>query len=107
MLAEKSYVYIPEAKEYIENLLLMTQNRKPNHIFLISSNQLRLIAAKESGFCAIPIMQYQQNMVDDDKQLNLVENYLIKLRYSNDMMYKNNIDFGFLTRKLMKKKALE
>ena len=34
--------------------------------------------------------------MEDDKELILVENYLLKLRYSNDMKSKNNIDFGFL-----------
>ena len=42
--------------------------------------------------------------MEDDKQLNLVENYLLKLRYSNDMKYKNNIDFGYLTKKQINKK---
>jgi hypothetical protein len=32
----------------------------------------------------------------DDYQLNLVENYLLKLKYANDMKRKNNSDFGFL-----------
>ena len=27
----------------------------------------------------------------------MVENYLLKLRYTNDMKSKNDIDFGFLT----------
>lgn len=31
-----------------------------------------------------------------DYQLNLVENYLLKLRYSKNMKSKNDIDFGFL-----------
>ena len=42
--------------------------------------------------------------MEDDNQLNLVENYLLKLRYSNDMKYKNNIDFGYLTQKQHKNK---
>jgi hypothetical protein len=36
--------------------------------------------------------------MEDDKELILVENYLLKLRYSNDMKSKNNIDFGFLSK---------
>ena len=45
--------------------------------------------------------------MQDDKQLNLVENYLLKLRYSNDMKYKNNIDFGYLTKKQSHKKKID
>jgi hypothetical protein len=36
--------------------------------------------------------------MEDDKELILIENYLLKLRYSNDMKSKNNIDFGFLSK---------
>ena len=35
--------------------------------------------------------------MENDIQLKLVENYLLKLRYTNDMKSKNNIDFGYLT----------
>ena len=37
--------------------------------------------------------------MENDIQLKLVENYLLKLRYANDMKSKNNIDFGYLTQK--------
>jgi hypothetical protein len=33
---------------------------------------------------------------DNDIQLNLVEGYLLKLRYFSDMKSKNHIDFGYL-----------
>ena len=74
----------------------MTRNRKLGNIFLITSNQFRLIVANQSGFCVIPITKFQANM-ENDIQLKLVENYLLKLRYTNDMKSKNNIDFGYLT----------
>ena len=35
--------------------------------------------------------------MEDDKELILLENYLLKLRFFNDLQSKNNIDFGFLT----------
>ena len=35
--------------------------------------------------------------MDNDIQLKLVENYFLKLRYSDDMKGKNNLDFEFLT----------
>ena len=34
--------------------------------------------------------------MENDFQLKLVENYLLKLRYTSDMKSKNNIDFGYL-----------
>lgn len=35
--------------------------------------------------------------MQNDYQLNLLENYLVKLKYSKDMKAKNQIDFGYLT----------
>ena len=49
----------------------------------------------DAGFCAIPVIKYQAFM-QSDYQLNLLENYLTKLKYSNDMKAKNQKDFGFL-----------
>ena len=54
-MCDNNYVHIEEANEYIENLFLMTENRKENNIFLLTSNHFRLVAAKECGFCIIPI----------------------------------------------------
>ena len=82
----------------VENLFLMTSNRKENNIFLLTSNSLSIITAKECDFCVIPISQYQ-NDGTPDIQLNLVENYLLKLRYTNEMKSKNDIDFGYLKSK--------
>jgi len=86
---------MPELGENIENLFLLTQNRKQSDIFLLTSNSMRLIAAMDQGFCAIPITNFS-NPTRNDLQLNLVENYLLKLRYFNDMKSKNDIDFAFL-----------
>jgi len=44
--------------ESMENLFILTQNRKPENIFLISSNQFKLVAVMDLGFCAIPIIKY-------------------------------------------------
>lgn len=49
------------------------------------------------GFCAIPIIKYQMIYMMDDFQLNLLENYLHKLKYSKDVKYKNQKDFGYLS----------
>lgn len=96
IISENNYIKIDEANESIENLALMTSKRKECNIFLLTSNHFRLVAAKENGFCIIPIAKFCSNM-ENDVQLNLVENYLLLLKYTNDMKSKNNIDFGYLT----------
>jgi hypothetical protein len=73
----------------------MTGNRKKADIFLISSSPFSIVFAKDCGFSIIPMQKFI-GMNKEDFQLNLVENYLLKLRYSNDMKAKNDIDFGFL-----------
>jgi hypothetical protein len=50
----------------------------------------------DAGFCAIPVVKFQAFM-QSDYQLNLLENYLVKLKYSKDMKAKNQRDFGYLT----------
>ena len=77
------------------NLFLLTKNRKFENIILISGNPFRVVAAMDLGFCGIPIIKFT-NFMQNDYQLNLLENYLIKLKYSNDMKSKNTTDFGFL-----------
>ena len=104
---------IPELGENLENLHLLTQNRKQSDIFLLTSNSMRIISAMDQGFCAIPLTQFS-NPTRNDFQLNLVEIYLLKLRYYNDMKSKNDIDFAFLNngpiqtyRKHSEKKLME
>ena len=103
IICNKNYLNIKECNQHIENLCLMTSNRKEGNIFLLTSNKFSLIVAKQCGFCVIPIVQYQANM-ENDIQLKLVENYLLKLRYANDMKSKNDIDFGYLTQKQARQK---
>ena len=106
MLSDVNYLYIEKADEHIENLFLMTENRKESNIVLLSSNNFRLVSAKELNFCVIPITKFVRNEVKDI-QLNLVEKYLILLRYNIDMKCKNNIDFGYLTSNLRRPKNKE
>lgn len=63
---------------------------------LLTSNQVRLIAAKESGFCAIPVVSYL-NLLSNNYQLSLVQKYLLKINDINDLKTQVNKDFGFLT----------
>ena len=37
LIPDSNYVEIPEANEFIENLMLMTENRKEDNIFLLTS----------------------------------------------------------------------
>ena len=47
------------------------------------------------GFCALPIIEYDK-FSKNDYNLNLLEKYLISLRYFNDMKGKNHQNFGYL-----------
>ena len=47
------------------------------------------------GFCGIPISKFEGDE-ENDFELNLVENYLIKLHYNKDSFQKNRQDFGIL-----------
>lgn len=96
IICEFGYIYLKEIDEHLENLFLLTDNRNISDIFLISSNQFRIITAIEHSFCAIPVTKFQCFM-QSDFQLNLVDNYLVKLKFSKDMKAKNQIDFGYLT----------
>ena len=87
---------MPGTNEFVENLFLMTLNRRMENIFLLTSNQFRLVAAMNFGFCAIPITKYQGFMTNDF-QLNLVENSLLTLKYFKDPKSKNQCDFGYLS----------
>jgi hypothetical protein len=37
LIPDSNYVFIPEANEFIENLMLMTDNRKEDNLFLLTS----------------------------------------------------------------------
>ena len=56
---------------------------------------MRLVAAMHQGFCGIPISKFEGDE-ENDFELNLVENYLIKLHYNKDSFQKNRQDFGIL-----------
>ena len=65
ILGSKSFIFVPELNEYIDNLFLFLKNRKAEDIYLLTGNQLRLMAAMDSGFCVVPIVQYQSFMFND------------------------------------------
>ena len=51
------------------------------------------------GFCSIPVTKFYKQ---DDTELCLLENYLVKLKYHKHIKRKNDIDFGFLNSNLLK-----
>jgi len=95
MICNNNYLYFEEVQEHFENLLILKGNRNPSRIFVMTTNEHRLVAAMHQGFCGIPIASYSK-FNSDDFVLKIVENYLIKLKYYSDSMTKNLDDFGIL-----------
>ena len=79
----------------VVNLSLLTSNRKASNIFLLSSNPMNIVTAKECGFCVLPTSQFI-NDGPPDIELSLIEIYLLKYRYISKAKMKNNIDFSYL-----------
>ena len=75
-MCHDNFEYIQQIDEYLENFHIFLKNRNPNKIYLVSSNQTRLVAAMLQGFCSIPVINYSKYDEDKDIQLKLVENYL-------------------------------
>jgi hypothetical protein len=96
LVCDNNFTYIEKASAFVENLFVLTGNRKDSNIFLVSGNHFNLVLAKDIGFCIIPIVPFVRSN-QQDVELNMVENYLLKLRYAKDMKGKNDIDFGVLT----------
>ena len=96
MMGHRNFEFFDSITESLENLYCLTHNRENTNIFLLTSNQKRLVAAMDQGFCGIPVLKYQK-FDNDDFQLRLIENYLIKHQYFIDAKSKNINDFGILT----------
>lgn len=92
MVSENFYLNVPKLSESFENLETLTKNRKPERIFLMSSNASRLVMAIKQGFCVIPVTPFK-SFNFDDFELNIAENYLIKLKYFKECKHKNCKDF--------------
>lgn len=65
LVCKNNYVRVPDSEDFIENMFLMTQNRKKENIFLLTSNQFQVVAAMDCGFCGIPIIKFQSFMQND------------------------------------------
>ena len=44
--------------EVVDNLYLLGSNRRPYDIFVITSNQFRIVTAMDCGFCSIPVIKF-------------------------------------------------
>ena len=104
LMSCSNYQKVPELNEQVENLFLLTQNRKKENIYILSPQKLSLVSAINFGFCAIPVSHF---LTHDDFQLNLVEKYLLTLKYYKDTKSKNSLDFNFLTQGKTVKKQHE
>jgi hypothetical protein len=49
-----------DLSESIENMHILTKNRDRSKIFMLNSNQVRLVASMDQGFCGIPVLKYQK-----------------------------------------------
>ena len=58
LICDKNYINLPESDDMVEDLLLLTSNRKENNIFILTSNPMSIVTAKECDFCSIPISKY-------------------------------------------------
>lgn len=95
VLNDDNFLNFEQLDESIPNLHLLLKNRKITNIFLVSSNMTRIVSAMSCGFCAVPVVKYHK-FDDGDFHLNLIENYLTRLKYNNDVKTKNVNDFGIL-----------
>ena len=70
-------------------------NRVKEDIYFISSDPLKIVFSLSEGFCALPTTKYEKRS-KNDFILNLLEKYLINLRYFKNMKDKNHQNFGYL-----------
>ena len=64
LVCDTNFFRIKEGKidECIDNLFLLTSNRSAHDIFLITSDQFRIVTAMDCGFCSIPVIKFQAFM---------------------------------------------
>lgn len=92
IIFDKYYIPLKDKQCYIENLMILTKNRKLDDILLLSSDPFRIVAARSQGFLVIPILPYE-TFYTNDFQLCLVENYILKHRHCNELSIRVKVDF--------------
>jgi hypothetical protein len=70
--------------DLFENLFILAKSRSIENIILLSSDPKRLRAAHMAGFRVIPVPSKEML---DDFELNIVENYIHRLRSTDNMTY--------------------
>ena len=75
--------------------MILLKNRLKNNLIFVSSHPFMIISSINQGFCTVPMIQYE-SFYRDDFQLNLVENYILKIRHHNNMYQRVVDDFKFL-----------
>ena len=68
---KKTYSYLEEINTSIINLLVLTLNRKPKSIFLLSNNIYSLTTAMISGFGVVPFPG------DSEYELAMASEYIL------------------------------
>lgn len=93
LICRNNYHYFPQIEQTLQNLRILMKNRDPPTMVIISSDPIILVSGMDQGFCSIPISSPKWYN-EDDIMLNLLENYLIKLKFYKDTKAKNINDFG-------------
>jgi len=104
IIHQRQYIHIKDYDRYVENLLLLTKNRKKEDLIYISSNPFRIITALNDGYLTIPLIQYECQG-RSEYQLCLLENYIMKHRHLKDMRARIREDFKFLMNKAQKQSS--
>ena len=95
VLHQGYFVFIEAYGLAVENLLLLMQYRLKENIILFSSNPKRIVVAMREGFSVLPVISFER-FYRDDYQLNLIENYLLRMRHRKDLVQDVKMDFQFL-----------
>ena len=75
---------------------MLQKYRHKDNLIVISSDPFSIVAAMHQGYQTVPIIQFE-SFLRSDFQLNLVENYLLKLRYGSKVPETVKNNFKFLT----------
>jgi len=83
---------LPQFELSVENLYLLSPEIPKERLIFISSDTFRIAVALNLGFVTIPVIYYASRS-NDDYQLNLLENYILKLMHINKLGEQPQVDF--------------
>lgn len=97
IMHQRQYVYIKDLDLNVENFLLLTKNRIKEDLIYISSNPLKLITALSMQINVLPVAPFESNTATNNEyQLCLLENYILKYRHDKEIRERLKSDFAFL-----------